>query len=69
MDVETLDLAQLVDLLDDLEGKRTPVGWKPDDAVRTCASGPETSAGRLPLKLIVEVAWGGKSEVVSSSIG
>ena len=33
MDVDKLDLNQLVELLDDLEHKRTPVGWTPDDAV------------------------------------
>ena len=31
--VDALELPALVELLDDLEGKRTPVGWSPDDAV------------------------------------
>jgi Tfp pilus assembly protein PilZ len=32
-----MDLAGLVDLLDDLEERRTPVGWSPDDAVERVA--------------------------------
>lgn len=33
MDLNNLDLHQLLELLDDLDEKRTPVGWSPDDAV------------------------------------
>ena len=33
MDVETLNFGQLIELLDDLAERRTPVGWTPDDAV------------------------------------
>src|SRR5687768_11050235 len=32
-ELETLALPELVDRLEDLEGRRTPVGWTPDDAV------------------------------------
>lgn len=32
-ELDGLDLAALVERLDDLEGRRTPVGWTPDDAV------------------------------------
>jgi len=32
-ELDELDLAALVERLDDLEGRRTPVGWTPDDAV------------------------------------
>ena len=36
-DLDELDLPALVDRLDDLEGRRTPVGWSPDDAVERAA--------------------------------
>lgn len=36
-ELERLDLRQLVDRLDDLEDRRTPVGWSPDDAVEKAA--------------------------------
>lgn len=32
-ELDGLDLAALVERLDDLEGRRTPIGWTPDDAV------------------------------------
>ena len=32
-ELAALNLEQLIDCLDDLEQKRTPVGWTPDDAV------------------------------------
>lgn len=34
---ERLDLPDLVEKLEDLEGRRTPVGWSPDDAVEKVA--------------------------------
>jgi hypothetical protein len=34
VDLDGLGLAALVDYLDDLAGRRTPVGWTPDDAVK-----------------------------------
>jgi uncharacterized protein (TIGR02266 family) len=36
-EVETMDLPQLVERLEDLEERRTPVGWSPDDAVERAA--------------------------------
>jgi uncharacterized protein (TIGR02266 family) len=36
-ELDGLQLPELVDLLDDLEGRRTPIGWSPDDAVRRAA--------------------------------
>jgi hypothetical protein len=36
-DVEVMGLHELIDRLEDLEGKRTPVGWSPDDAVERVA--------------------------------
>src|SRR5688500_6260366 len=36
-DVEEMELHELIDRLEDLEGKRTPVGWSPDDAVERVA--------------------------------
>lgn len=35
--LDELDLAELVDRLDDLEQRRTPVGWTPEDAVERIA--------------------------------
>jgi len=32
-EIENLALPELVERLDDIEGRRTPVGWSPDDAV------------------------------------
>ncbi len=32
-ELETLALPELVDRLEDLDGRRTPIGWSPDDAV------------------------------------
>ncbi|RMH44671.1 MAG: PilZ domain-containing protein [Deltaproteobacteria bacterium] len=32
-DIDQLSLPELIDRLDDLEGRRTPVGWRPEDAV------------------------------------
>jgi uncharacterized protein (TIGR02266 family) len=32
-EIENLGLPELVERLDDIEGRRTPVGWSPDDAV------------------------------------
>lgn len=34
---EKLELPDLVERLDDLEGRRTPIGWTPDDAARRVA--------------------------------
>jgi Tfp pilus assembly protein PilZ len=36
-EIETMDLPQLVERLEDLEERRTPVGWSPDDAVERAA--------------------------------
>jgi uncharacterized protein (TIGR02266 family) len=36
-DIDKLDLAELVDRLDDMEGKRTPAGWEADSAVERSA--------------------------------
>lgn len=36
-EIEQLDLPTLVDNLEDLEQRRTPVGWTPDDAVLKAA--------------------------------
>lgn len=36
-ELDELDLPALVDRLDDLEGRRTPIGWSPDDAVERAA--------------------------------
>jgi len=36
-ELESMDLSELVDRLDDLEERRTPVGWSPDDAVERAA--------------------------------
>lgn len=33
MDFETMSLPELAERLEDLDGKRTPVGWTPEDAV------------------------------------
>lgn len=33
MEVDQLEFEQLIDVLEDLEGRRTPVGWAPEDAV------------------------------------
>lgn len=35
--LDELDLSELVDRLDDLEQRRTPVGWTPEDAVERVA--------------------------------
>jgi Tfp pilus assembly protein PilZ len=32
-ELDKLELPQLVEQLEDLEGRRTPVGWRPEDAV------------------------------------
>ncbi len=32
-EIEKMTLVQLADLLEDLDGRRTPVGWVPEDAV------------------------------------
>ncbi len=36
-EIEKLELPELVDRLDDLEGRRTPIGWTPDDAAKRVA--------------------------------
>jgi len=36
-ELDQLELNDLVDKLEDLEGRRTPVGWSPDDAVEKVA--------------------------------
>jgi len=36
-EIEKLELPDLVDRLDDLEGRRTPIGWTPDDAAKRVA--------------------------------
>jgi uncharacterized protein (TIGR02266 family) len=36
-ELDGMELSELVDRLDDLEGRRTPVGWSPDDAVKRMA--------------------------------
>lgn len=36
-EIEVMELSELVERLDDLEGRRTPVGWSPDDAVERMA--------------------------------
>lgn len=36
-EIESLQLPELVERLDDLEGRRTPVGWTPDDAAKRVA--------------------------------
>jgi Tfp pilus assembly protein PilZ len=36
-ELDKLELPELVDRLDDMEGRRTPVGWKPEDAVMRSA--------------------------------
>jgi hypothetical protein len=36
-ELDDLDLLGLVEVFDDLEGRRTPVGWTPDDAVLKAA--------------------------------
>lgn len=35
--LDSLNLGELVDRLEDLEGRRTPIGWSPDDAVERAA--------------------------------
>ncbi|HTM21867.1 MAG TPA: PilZ domain-containing protein [Kofleriaceae bacterium] len=37
MTVDEMGLSELIDRLEDLEGRRTPVGWSPDDAVERVA--------------------------------
>jgi len=36
-DVGEMGLNELIDRLEDLEGRRTPIGWSPDDAVERVA--------------------------------
>jgi uncharacterized protein (TIGR02266 family) len=66
---DAMDLTELVERLDDLEERRTPVGWTPDDAVERAAierrimemvghvpPGEERRKGvRLPCKLTVKM--------------
>src|SRR5262245_61115622 len=37
IEVEEMGLPELIDRLEDLEGRRTPVGWSPDDAIERVA--------------------------------
>lgn len=36
-ELDVMALPELVDMLDDLEERRTPIGWSPDDAVKRAA--------------------------------
>ncbi len=36
-ELDALNLGELVNRLEDLEGRRTPIGWSPDDAVERAA--------------------------------
>jgi hypothetical protein len=63
--LETLSLSELVDRLEDLDGRRTPVGWSPDDAVEKTAiegklvalisAGPDDNHDELPCELAIQV--------------
>jgi hypothetical protein len=59
MDLEQLGFEQLVDALDDLEGRRTPIGWAPEDAV------VKTRVERRMLDLVM--AFAGNGPPASSS--
>jgi hypothetical protein len=60
-----LSLSELVERLEDLDGRRTPVGWSPDDAVeRTAVEGrilalvgdaPGSSADTMPCALDIRL--------------
>jgi hypothetical protein len=63
--LETLSLSELVDRLEDLDGRRTPVGWSPDDAVeKTAIEGkivalisaePDDNHDELPCELAIQL--------------
>ena len=60
-----LSLSELVERLEDLDGRRTPVGWSPDDAVeKTAVEGrilalvaesPATSTDTMPCELDIQL--------------
>jgi hypothetical protein len=59
-DIETMTLPELADRLEDLDGKRTPVGWTPEDAQE------RATVERCILAMISED--GGKGEVLRSPL-
>ncbi len=83
-DLDGLELAALVDYLDDLAGRRTPVGWTPDDAVvkakverrivemvRAAVGDDERGeAAQLPCDVVARLRWNdGDAAAQITSIG
>ena len=83
-ELDGLELAALVDYLDDLAGRRTPVGWTPDDAVvkakverrivelvRSAVADDERGeASQLPVDVVARLRWNdGDAAAKITSIG
>ena len=73
--IESLALPELVDRLEDLDDRRTPVGWSPDDAVtkasierRILALVSEKSPSAAPLACRMAIRLRSKEQTVEATV-
>lgn len=75
-EIEKMSLPQLADRLEDLDGRRTPVGWVPEDAVERATVerciiamvAAEDSAGGKPMACNMEVHLRSKEQTVQARV-
>jgi hypothetical protein len=75
-EIEKMSLPQLADRLADLDGRRTPVGWVPEDAVERatverCILGliaADETGGQKPMACNMEVKLRSKEQTVTARV-
>jgi hypothetical protein len=75
-EIEKMTLPQLADRLEDLDGRRTPVGWVPEDAVERATVercilslvAAEEPEGRPPMACNMEVKLRSKEQIVTARV-
>lgn len=75
-EIEKMSLPQLADRLEDLDGRRTPVGWVPEDAVERATVercilamvSAEEADGQKPMACNMEVKLRSKEQTVTARV-
>ncbi len=75
-EIEKMSLPQLADRLEDLDGRRTPVGWVPEDAVERATIercilqlvAAEDTGGNKPMACNMEVKLRSKEQTVTARV-